>query len=48
MELTRRGAGSRAELITQTIAQIVVDDQGLGEIVLGGERLHEVPIAALP
>jgi hypothetical protein len=47
VEVARCGAGRNAELITQAVAELAVDVQGLSEVVLGGERLHEVAVAAL-
>lgn len=47
VEVAGCGAGRNAELIAQAVAELAVDVQGLGEVVLGGERLHEVAVAAL-
>ena len=47
MQLATRGARRDPELIAEAIAELAVDGEGFGQIVLPRERFHEEPIAAL-
>ena len=48
MECAGRRAGGDAELVTEAPAELVVSVEGFGQVVLGGQRLHQVAVAALP
>jgi hypothetical protein len=47
VEFATRRARRDTELLTEAIAELTVDRQGFGKIVLSGERFHQEPIAAL-
>ena len=42
------GDYSSAERLSKALAELTVDVEGLGQVVLGRQRSHEVAIAALP
>ena len=48
MQRAGGGAGQDAKLVAQAIAELAVNIEGFGQVVLGGEGLHEVAVAALP
>src|ERR1700736_673022 len=48
VELAGSWAGRDAELLAQALAELAVNVEGFGQVVLGGEGLHEVAVAAFP